>query len=457
MARRKNPAFVDDKTGRLMAPVDSIELLAGNPRRGDVPAIAVALTMFGQRFPIVVNRRKAPAGSVGVAEAGNHTLLAARSLGWGEVWIDVVDDDESVARAFSLAANRLQELGGNDDAELVAMMEEVRAADVELLAAAGWTDDDLLELKAGLEGDDGPDPDAVPAAPVPPVSKLGDLWLLGEHRVLCGSATDEAAVAAVLAGDDAVWTDPPYNVNYSKGKAGKVLNDDLSDAEFAELIGSALVVAAGVLRKGGAIYVAHAETERAVFTNCFLAAGLKLSSCLIWRNNTATLGRSDYQWQHEPILYGWRPGARHRWFGGRNKTTVVELEADGLVVAQPDGSLAFNLGDRVVVVGSAADVQILDSSVVEVDKPARSELHPTTKPVALIERALLNSSRSGDVVLDPFGGSGSTLIAAERLRRRARLIDLKPELVDVTCRRFQEYSGVLPVLEATGVEHDFAP
>lgn len=201
--------------------------------------------------------------------------------------------------------------------------------------------------------------------------------------------------------------------------------------------------------------MSHSETERHTFTLAFLAAGLKLSSCLIWKKNAATMGRADYQWQHEPILYGWRIGARHRWYGGRNKTSVADLARPELI-EQSDGSLLLFLDGRVVEIsGTDLALREVETSVLEHDKPSRSSLHPTTKPVELIERALLNSSRAGDLVLDPFGGSGSTLIAAERTRRRAALVELDPKFCDVICTRFQAFTGTLPVLEASADSHDF--
>jgi DNA modification methylase len=432
-------------------PVDDLLLLEGNPRRGDVPAIARSLAKFGQRKPVVVNR---PNRQV---LAGNHTLLAARSLGWQTISVCWTDDDAATAAAYSLADNRTAELGDYDNELLVAAMADVLAAENGLFEATGWSQDDLLELIADLGGDVLPDvdPDAVPDPPAKPFSKPGQVWQLGMHRVICGSATDLSAVKRLLAKDvpAMVWTDPPYNVDYHSKAAGGIQNDNLDAVEFANLIRGAMNVIADVVAPGGAVYVAHADTT--VFAEAYVVAGLKLSGTLIWLKNAATLGRSDYQWRHEPILYGWKTGARHRWYGGRKQTTLTgahELQP----TLQADGSWVIPVGDRFAVVsGDNLKVRMDDTSVIEVPKPARSALHPTTKPTELIERHLKNSSRAGDVVLDCFGGSGSTLIACERTMRSARLVELDPKFVDVICRRWQDYTGQVPVLEETGAPHDF--
>lgn len=404
--------------------VDDLELLDGNPRRGDVEAIARSLRRFGQRKPIVANRRDRQ------VLAGNHTLLAARSLGWSTIAVCWTDDDESTAAAYALADNRSAELGDYDNELLVAAMRDVLAAERELFEATGWTEDDLLELLDELEPDeDAPDPDAVPDPPKRPHARAGQVWLLGDHRVICGSATDRDAVLRLLDDDvpAMVWTDPPYNVDYKSR----------------------------VVAPGGAVYVAHSDTERVTFTSAFVGAGLKLSAVLVWLKNSATLSRSDYQWRHESILYGWRTGARHRWYGGRKQTTLTGA-TELLASEQGDGTWVVPVGDRFAVIsGDNLRVQMMETSVVEVDKPARSDLHPTTKPVELIERHIRNSSRSADVVLDCFGGSGSTLMACERTGRRARLVELDPKFVDVICARWQAFTGRVPVLEATGKEHDF--
>jgi DNA modification methylase len=251
---------------------------------------------------------------------------------------------------------------------------------------------------------------------------------------------------------DCVWTDPPYNVAYESRLAGKIENDDLGDREFLEMLRGAFACLASVMKPGAAIYVAHADGEPGyAFRRAFREVGFKLSGCLIWRNNQLVLGRSDYQWIHEPILYGWKPGSRHRWFGGRKQVTVQELGETSPFVQQEDGTWAVRIGDQTLIVEGGAKVTgPSPSSILFHDKPSRSAEHPTMKPVALIERMLCHSARSGDLVVDAFGGSGSTLIAADRLGMSARLVELDPKFVDVIVRRWQEYTGRQGVRESDG-------
>lgn len=450
--KSSDPAKISEDLIPLARPVDQFAQLPGNPRRGDVAAVARSLASFGQRKPIVALRD-------GVVLAGNHTLQAALTLGWQTIAAVLVDDDDTTAKAFALADNRTGELGGYDEQALADLILEVRAADAELLEATGWQDEAIADLLDRLAADQptelrtDPDhlPDSAPAKTLP-----GDVWILGRHRLICGDSTSPTDIAKLMDGADAdlVWTDPPYNVAVD-GAAGKILNDDLSADAFGDLLTGAMQSAFAALRPGGSIYVAHSESERLAFTEAFVAAGFKLSSVVVWRKNAMTLSRSDYQWQHEPIIYGWKPGRAHRWYGGRKQTTVVEAVGSPFV-EQLDGSWHVMLGDRVLVLtGTDVKVRELESSVVEYSKPSRSELHPTMKPVALVERQIMNSSRAGDVVLDLFGGSGSTLIAAHTTSREARLVELDPRFCDVICKRFQMATGIVPIAEATGREHDF--
>ena len=255
--------------------------------------------------------------------------------------------------------------------------------------------------------------------PVIPVSKPGDVWIMGKHRLLCGDSTDPTSFALLMTGVKAtmVFTDPPYNVDYANSAKDKmrgtnrpILNDNLGDG-FQDFLLNAFKPT--LSHCSGAIYVAMSSSELDTLQAAFRAAGGKWSTFIIWAKNTFTLGRSDYQRQYEPILYGWPEGATRHWCGDRNQGDVWH----------------FN-------------------------KPRVNDLHPTMKPVELVERAIRNSSRPGDVVLDPFGGSGTTLIAAEKSGRQARLIELDPKYVDVIVRRWQEYAGAQAVRETDGVRFD---
>jgi DNA modification methylase len=223
----------------------------------------------------------------------------------------------------------------------------------------------------------------------------------------------------------------------------------MSEQVFSEFLAAFYGRCFAHLKVGGPIYVAHADGEPSfTFRQEFRQAGFKYATCLIWRKNQATLGRSDYQYQHEPILYGWKPGGGHCWYGGRKKKSIAGFGDPPLFSRQEDGSWHIRYGEELLVI-SGTDVKVasLVPSIISIEKPLRSALHPTMKPVALIEHYLLNSSRPGDIVLDPFGGSGSTLIACERRGRCCRTIELDPRFADVIVRRWQEFTGRQAALE----------
>lgn len=396
----------------LAAPLDELHLLEGNPRVGDVDAVAASLARFGQRKPIV-------ARTDGTVIAGNHTLQAARQLGWTHIAVVRVDDDDATAKAFALADNRTAELGGYDDVALEAMVRDVLEFDAELLADTGWVGEDLEALLASV--DELPpaleDPDAVPDT-APAITVPGDVWLLGPHRLLCGDSTVPTDLERVMDGAkaDMVWTDPPYGVSYV-GKTAAALtidNDALTPDELESFLRSAFASVLDVLQPGGCWYTAAPPGP------LFLAFGVVLHEMDVWRQtlswvkNSLVLGRSDYHYRHEAIFYGWAPGAAHHAPSERTHDTVLEF-----------------------------------------DRPQRSNDHPTMKPVSLISYCIENSSDPGQIVLDPFGGSGSTLIAAHQTGRQARLVELDPRYCDVICRRYQQATGDKPIAEATGRPHDF--
>jgi DNA modification methylase len=253
---------------------------------------------------------------------------------------------------------------------------------------------------------------------------------------------------------DMVWTDPPYNVDY-QGTAGKIRNDKMTPQKFEEFMLLAHRIMHETLRPGGAIYVAHSEAgDGMVFRRAFMAAGFKLAACLIWRKQCAVLGRGDYHFQHEPILYGWKRGAAHRWYGNRKQRTVFEANIPELQEVE-NGLWQLCLDGKVYQIsGEAICIEELVTSVIFEPKPMRSELHPTTKPVALVERMVANSSPRGGCVLDSFGGSGTTLIACERIGRSARIMEIDPRFTDVTIRRWQEYTGGIATRQSDGATFD---
>jgi DNA modification methylase len=389
---------------------------ARNPRKNDhvVDQMAAAITEFGFRIPII-------AKSTGEVVDGHLRLKAALRLGLETVPVILADDlTPAQIKAFRILANRSATWADWDEDLLRLELEELKLDDFDL-ALTGFDADELLEIMAGEEttNEGNTDEDAAPEVPETPVSKPGDVWIMGQHRLLCGDSTNAASYTLLMAGEKAhmVVTDPPYGVNYANSAKDKmrgtnrpILNDNLGE-DFEPFLKAALTPM--IAHCQGAIYIAMSSSELDTLQSAFRAAGGKWSTFIIWAKNTFTLGRSDYQRQYEPILYGWPEGATRHWCGDRDQGDVWH----------------FN-------------------------KPRVNDLHPTMKPVELVERAIRNSSRPGDVVLDPFGGSGTTLIAAEKSCRVARLIELDPKYVDTIVRRWQDYTGAQAAREADGVKFD---
>ena len=379
-----------------------------------VAQIAASIAEFGFTNPIL-------AGSDGVIVAGHGRLAAAQKLGMEVVPVVVLDHlSATQRRALVIADNRIAENAGWDEAMLRVELVSLQDDDFDL-ALTGFDADDLADLLAGEDADGAgqTDDDAVPEVTETPISRPGDVWLLDGHRLLCGDSTQAGSYKQLLEGElvDMVFTDPPYNVNYAntpkdkmRGKDRAILNDNLGDG-FYDFLLAALTPTIASCR--GGIYVAMSSSELDVLQSAFREAGGKWSTFVIWAKNTFTLGRSDYQRQYEPILYGWPEGATRHWCGDRDQSDVWQIK-----------------------------------------KPHKNDLHPTMKPVELVERAIRNSSRPGNVVLDPFGGSGTTLIAAEKTGRLARMIELDPKYVDVIVRRWQDWTGKQATRESDGVAFD---
>jgi DNA modification methylase len=410
-----------------------------------VGQLARSINEFGFTNPLLVDEQNR-------VIAGHGRLMAATSLGMAVVpCIEVAGLSDAQRRALVLADNKLAMNAGWDvdllSSELASL--KLEGFDLDIVGFS------IEELGAFFVDDPTPvDPDDAPPLPTDPVAQPGDVWLLGPHRVMCGDATKLCDMHRLMAGErvDCVWTDPPYNVAYGqktehletagRGTAHRaILNDSMDDASFKQFLFDAFSVAVDAMKPGAAIYVAHADNEGHNFRTAFLAAGLKLSGCVIWHKDSLVLGRSDYQWQHEPILYGWKKGSAHRWFGGRKNTTVQSLGDHSPFVALPDGRWQVTIGNQTMIVAGDAAVEEVIPSVINEAKPKRNDVHPTMKPVALIERMLKHSARPHDIILDPFGGSGSTLIAAERLGMCARLMELDPAYVDVIVARWEAFTG----------------
>jgi DNA modification methylase len=387
---------------------------ARNPRThtdAQVAQIAASIREFGWTNPILVD------GASGII-AGHGRVLAARKLGLERVpVIELAHMSEAQKRAYVLADNQLALNAGWDDELLRLELADLSELGFDL-GLIGFAEGELERLLAGSK-EGLTDDDEAPALPEQAVTRLGDLWILGEHRLLCGDATVLSDVERVLDGQlaDMTFTDPPYNVDYAnapkdklRGKHRPILNDNLGGG-FEAFLHDACVNIISVTK--GACYICMSSSELHTLQKAFTAARGKWSTFVIWAKHTFTLGRADYQRQFEPILYGWPEGHDRYWCGARDQ-----------------GDVWF------------------------IDKPARNDLHPTMKPVALVERAIRNSSKSRDVVLDPFGGSGSTLIACDKAGRQARLVELDPKYCDVIVQRWQAFSGGAPVLDGDGRSYD---
>lgn len=371
---------------------------------------------------------------------GNHRVKAAILAAMPEIpVIYITADNPQHARRILISDNRISDLADNNPAELLEMLAELRDAGGGL-DGTGYTEADYVQLLEEL-GDEAfveglTDEDAVPDLPAEKkvVSRSGDIWQLGPHRIGCGSSTDPAHLQAVMQGRLAklCWTDPPYNVDY-EGKTKdrlKIANDAMTPAEFGIFMRAAVKTFGDCLAAGACFYIAYAELEAENFYGSVREAGLKYSQTRIWVKNAGVLSRQDYNWQHEPIIYGWKPGAAHYFCGDFTLTTVLNDSPD------------FKKLSKDELVRVLEDLRDMASTVIYADKPARNDLHPTMKPVSLVERMLLASSRPHDLVIDPFGGSGSTLIAAHKTNRVCCTNDLDPRYVDVMVERLQAFSGL---------------
>jgi len=368
-----------------------------------VAQIAASIKEFGWTNPILVDGEK---GLI----AGHGRLAAARKLGMEEVpVIELTHLTETQKKALILADNKLA-LNAGWDAELLNLeLEELELEGVDLnLVGFGEEERDALRPEVVNEGLT--DEDAVPETPEEPITKPGDIWILGKHRLMCGDSTSMDHLATLTAGAlvDMWLTDPPYNVAY-EGKtkdALKIKNDSMADDQFRQFLRDSYTAADSVMKPGAVFYIWHSDSEGYNFRGAAHDSGWKVRQCLIWKKSTIVMGRQDYHWKHEPCLYGWKDGAGHLWAADRKQTTILEF-----------------------------------------DKPSRNGEHPTMKPVALFEYQMLNNTKGGDIVLDSFGGSGTTLIAAEKNGRIAYLMELDPKYCDVIVKRWEEFTGEKARLE----------
>lgn len=396
----------------------------------DVSAIAESIKKFGFDDPIGVW------GPDNTIIEGHGRLEAAKLLGLAKVPVirlDHLSDEER--REYGILHNKTAELSSWD---FDILQEELESLQGLQDFGIDWCIPAAEQNTAEEDGYDEPLPDEAK-------SSLGDVYILGRHRLICGDSTESVTLQRLTDGKmaDLLLTDPPYNVDYTGGTEEhlKIANDSMTDTAFRAFLTAAFTAANGALKPGGVFYIWHADSEGLNFRAACKEAGLCVHQALIWNKNSLVLGRQDYQWKHEPCLYGWKEGAAHYFTNDRSQATVIdeaEVNIDKLKKQEMRELLH----------------QLLDpkeaTTVLNIDKPTKNDLHPTMKPIKLLSRLILNSSRKNELVLDPFGGSGSTLIAAEQLDRVCFMAELDPRYVDRIIDRWERFTGQKAVKEEDG-------
>lgn len=371
-----------------------------NPRKdlkpGDIEyeKLKRSIEQFGYVEPVIWNQ------TTGKVVGGHQRLKVLMDMGITEVECVVIEMDVEKEKALNIALNKIS--GEWDKDKLALLISDLQGTDFDV-SLTGFDPaelDDLFKdsLKDGIQDDDF-DVDAELKNPT--LNKLGDVWILGNHRLVCGDSTKPETFEALMAGKLAnlTITDPPYNVNY-EGSAGKIKNDNMENNTFYQFLFDAFSNTAKAMASDASIYVFHADTEGLNFRKAFAEAGFYLSGTCIWKKQSLVLGRSPYQWQHEPVLFGWKKKGKHEWYTGRKESTIWEF-----------------------------------------DKPRKNGDHPTMKPINLLAYPIMNSSMTNCIVLDPFGGSGSTLIACQQTNRCCYMIELDEKFCDVIVKRYIEQIG----------------
>ena len=388
--------------------IDSLIPYAMNSRTHSdkqVDQIAASIKEFGFLNPIIVD------GENGII-AGHGRVMAAKKLGMAELpVVEAKHLTKAQKKAYVIADNRLALNAGWDTDVLGAELSELQGLDFDI-DLLGFDADEIAKLLEPEQVEGLTDEDDVPELAEEPVTKPNDIWILGNHRLMCGDSTSIEQIETLCGQSVDIWlTDPPYNVAY-EGKTKEALtikNDSMEDEQFRQFLRDSYVAADSVMKSGAVFYIWHADSEGYNFRGAAKDADWQVRQCLIWKKQTMVIGRQDYHWQHEPCLYGWKSGAGHLWASDRKQTTILNF-----------------------------------------DRPSRSESHPTMKPVNLFEYCLLNNTKGGDIILDSFGGSGTTMIAAEKNGRFARLMELDPKYCDVIVKRWQDFTGKQATLESSG-------
>lgn len=378
-----------------------------NPRKDLKPddaeyiKIKNSIVKFGFVSPLVINKDMTVIG-------GHQRLKVLKDLGITEVECIVVDLDKTNEKALNIALNKIQ--GDWDEDKLEALLQELKLEEFDM-NLTGFDFDEVDEILNDINGtkEDNFDVDSAYEEIEEPITKPGDIWILGNHRLMCGDSTHKDDIMRLMNNQDAdmLLTDPHYKVDYvgKTAEALKIKNDNMDDNQFYEFLRKVFENMYIVTKEGASIYVFHADTEGINFRKAFKDAGFKLAECLIWKKDCFVMGRQDYQWQHEPVLYGWKEGKAHYFINDRTQSTILEF-----------------------------------------DRPKQSTLHPTMKPIDLIAKLIKNSSKENDIILDLFGGSGSTIIAAEQLNRCCYTMELDPKYCDVIVKRWETLTNKEAIL-----------
>lgn len=397
-----------------------------NPRHNEqaIDIVANSIIEFGFKVPIVVDKDN-------IIITGHTRVKAAKKLNMEEVPVIVATDlSEEKIKAFRIADNKTAEYATWDMEKLNEELDALK------LIGFDMTKFDFQLPEADIEEDDFDfDEEVAEASKRETITKPGDIWKLGRHRLMCGDSTKRKDMQKLMKGYKAklIITDPLYNVNYEGRDGMKIENDNMDNLKFRAFLTDSFKRMFENAALGAPIYVFHADSEGYNFRGAYRDAGFKLAQCLIWVKNALVLGRQDYHWRHEPILYGWREGAAHFWYGDRDKDTVIDEDKINFTKAKK--------GDLVDHIKDLQEKLYENSSIIYHDKPSLNAAHPTMKPVKLLGKLIHNSSGKGDLVLDSFGGSGSTMVACEKSGRTAYSMELDPVYCDVIVKRYEDLTG----------------
>lgn len=403
-----------------------------NPRKRLTPAdaeyikIQRSLQEFGYVDPIIINADNTIIG-------GHQRASVMKELGYKEIDVVVVNLDKVQEKALNIALNKIS--GEWDFEKLEALLAELQQ---EMDATVtGFDDEEINEMLQKIDTLDA-DEDGFKAEEAfedveEPISQPGDIYQLGRHRLMCGDSTKAADIIMLMDGQEAdlLLTDPPYNVDVENSSNMKIMNDNMESSRFRNFLMDAFRATDKGLKPGAAYYIWHADNEGYNFRAACENVGWKVRQCLIWNKNSFNMGRQDYQWKHEPCLYGWKDGAPHYFVDDRTQATVIEdkINLKKLKKEELLQMLQDIFGDKI------------STTVINEDKPSVNSEHPTMKPIKLLSRQIKNSSRQNDIVLDVFGGSGSTMIACEQLNRTCYMMELDPRYCDVIINRWEQFTG----------------